>query len=338
MMSSASAMIDLHPVHRSVRRSRRRPVRRPRAAAPLPRGLRAAVHHGAGRLCARPADRPRAYGPKNGFALNGARAASSRGIRTKRSCPTNRGQSLFIRTAIRAPSQRRAQETRRQPLFGPLRPVAPHRARPNLPRFGEIPASRKKMRPIRASAVCGSGRTATRRRPAQCSSSAPRPAASAEAQPRAPRPKPPAASATGQDFRSFGERIEHRGTQETPRSAKPPRPTRRGSSPAPFHSTPLLPRTDSPTAVRWNAAQRTAQDRRRLLVAPHGGADRREEHWPPEDADRRRKVYRVAQQPGTVHRVGRVELRRPTIARDRCRVSGVNSRSFVRYAPCKPPR
>lgn len=123
------------------------------------------------------------------------------------------------------------------------------------------------MRPIRASAVCGSGRTAIRRRPAQRSSSAPRPAASTEAQPRAPRPKPPAASATGQDFRSFGERIEHRGTQETPRSAKPPRPTRRGSSPAPFHSTPLLPRTDSPTAVRWNAAQRTAQDGRRLLVA-----------------------------------------------------------------------
>ena len=105
------------------------------------------------------------------------------------------------------------------------------------------------MRPIRASAVCGSGRTAIRRRPAQRSSSAPRPTASAEAQPRAPRPKPPAASATGQDFRSFGERIEHRGTQETPRSAKPPRPTRRGLFSAPFHSTPLLPRTDSPTAV-----------------------------------------------------------------------------------------
>lgn len=97
------------------------------------------------------------------------------------------------------------------------------------------------MRPLRASAVCGSGRTAIRRRPAQRSSSAPRPAASAEAQPRAPRPKPTAASATEQNFRSFGKRIEHRGTQETPRSAKPPRPTRRGSSPAPFHNTPPLP-------------------------------------------------------------------------------------------------
>lgn len=72
------------------------------------------------------------------------------------------------------------------------------------------------MRPIRASAVCGSGRTAIRRRPAQRSSSAPRPAASAEAQPRAPQPKPPAASATEQNFRSFGERIEHRERKRRP--------------------------------------------------------------------------------------------------------------------------